>query len=780
ALLALLLAAMLASSDGARRFAFVQGLRLTVPGLAIEGATGDPLGRLVIGWLTWQDAAREIHARDVTIEVERWSLAARRLVLGRFAIGALEITQRAPSPPAPPPTSLELPLDLAFERIELGRVLWRSAPAAEPLALGPFAGTAALGRREHAVRLEQAVTPWFEGDARITLDARTLALAGEARLASRAEAVSNPWRLRLTLGERLPDLALQIALESRAQHARLSARLAPFAAQPLSRVDARLDRVDLAAFVPGLPHTALTGTVRADLSDLSRPSAELALDNALAGAWDAGRLPIARVSGRLAQVDSRLHFDRIEARLGDAEGSAGRLSLAGEWRDEGWQLSAFGEAIDFTRLGLALPGRLEALEFTAQNRGRTPTEAVAATLRGRWQPPADAPRREMQPLLLHLASQVGSSGAAFRVEASVGASLVAAVEAQRAGAEATAPWLTEGRLQLAAFDARWFSPWLPVQPGDVLSGEATAAVRLARPAKGGLHLLEGSGRWRLSGARLAGLALDSDGRIETVAASMSAGPRVLRGAGELRWGGQRLAWQGGVGAVGERLRLMLDLPALETLAGVAQALHAGGLDLTGDIKGAVELVGLGASPPRSAALAVTPAIAPPWPVEAVVAELTGRRTALAGVAAEAWSLEAQATNLSGPLDAAAVSGALRAQALTLARHELRQVNDGQPLRLTELTTRARGTLAAHDLSLEGQVSGLAVHPETIEARLALAGGAHTAQAARGWQGRLTEARLARPKPKGLWFALDAPLAIEVERRADAREIRLGAGSVRLD
>ncbi|MFN3630702.1 MAG: translocation/assembly module TamB domain-containing protein, partial [Casimicrobiaceae bacterium] len=40
--------------------------------------------------------------------------------------------------------------------------------------------------------------------------------------------------------------------------------------------------------------------------------------------------------------------------------------------------------------------------------------------------------------------------------------------------------------------------------------------------------------------------------------------------------------------------------------------------------------------------------------------------------------------------------------------------------------------------------------------------------------------LARPKPKGLWFALDAPLAIEVERRADAREIRLGAGSVRLD
>ncbi len=792
ALLALLLAltlATLAVSDGARRIAFVQGLRMAVPGLAVLGVEGDPLGRLLIGQLTWQDPTREIRARDVAIDVRNWSLAARRLTLERVAIGVIEITQRAPSPPAPPPTSLEWPLDLALDRVELGRVLWRRAPGAEPLALGPFAGGVALGRREHVLSLERAETPWFTGGARVTLDARTLALAGDVRLVSRAEAAATPWRLRATLGERLPDLALQAALESRAQHAEIKARLAPFAAQPLGRVDAQLDRVDLAAFAPELPRTALTGTVRADLTDLARPTAGVELANAVAGAWNDGRLPIARLSGRLAQAGERVRFEGVEARLGDAEGSAGRLTLAGQWHlghDRGWQVRAQGEAIDFARLGVGLPGRLEALEFTAENRGRALTEAVEAAVRGRWRPPPDAPRREAQPLTVRIEwraepraeSRAEAGRERVRLEARVGAALSATVEARRTGGSAAPRWVADGRLEADAFDARWLSPWLApwltVAPGDALTGEAEVAGTLDHAASGGLRLLDARGRWQLAGSRLAGLALASDGRIETARTAAAAAPPVLRGSGELRWGGQQLAWQGGVGARGESLRLTLDVPALETLAQVAPALRTARAALSGDIKGMVEFTGLGAWQPPVA----TQAGSSGWPVDAVRAELAGRRTAAADVAAEAWSLDLRATNLAGPRSAATVTGALRAEALTLARREVREANDGQPIRLSELGGRAQGTLVAHEVSWAGRVSGLVAHPEALEARLALAGGLRTDASAQAWRGRVSEARLTSAARE--WFTLEAPVDLEAIASSVGHEARLGAGSVRLD
>jgi translocation and assembly module TamB len=763
--------AVLWTSAEARR-TLLTGALAAVPGLGLEAVEGDPAGRLVIGRLTWRDATREIVAREVALDWKRWNLAARRLTLERLAIGTLEITVRAPSPPGEPPATLELPLDLALERFEIGRMLWRGASDAEPLRLGPFAGGLALGRREHSLQLERAETPWFTGGARVTLDARTLATSGELRLASRDEIAATPWRLRATLADRLPDLALQLALESRAQHAELATRIAPFATQPLSRVDARLDRVDLSAFAPALPRTALTGTVRADLADLTRPAAQVELVNGLAGAWNAGRLPVARLAGRLTRVEERVRFEGIEARLGDAQGSAGRLSLAGHWQHEGWQLRARGEAIDFARLGLDLPGRLEALELEAENRGRTATEAMIGELRGRWQPPADAPRRDTQPLT----ARVETRGMTVRFEAAAGSALAATLEARRAG---ETRWAADARLRADAFDARWLSPWLPVQSGDALSGEAEATLMLERSARAGPRLLEGRGRWTMAESRLAGLALETSGRLETAPTTVGGRP-AWRGSGQLRAGGQQLAWQGGVGAPGERLLLSLEAPALETFTRlVPEATRSALGALAGDVKGTVEWTGLGAAPARSRG--ATPA---GWPVAAVAVNLAGRRTAGAGVSADDWSLEARAHDLSGAPEAAALAVNARAGRLTLERPEVRQANDGQPLRFLQLALQVEGTLAAHSLRAEGRVQGLARHPEPLEARLALVGGApigaRRAGAERAWQGRLTEARLVQAAPLRPWFVLEAPVALELAERGAERELRVGAGSARVD
>jgi translocation and assembly module TamB len=105
-----------------------------------------------------------------------------------------------------------------------------------------------------------------------------------------------------------------------------TARVMPWAPQPLSVVDASAHRLNLAALWPQAPQTALTGAVRAQ-PDGPAWLAQVALDNTISGPWDQQRLPIERLQAQLQQRDGRWLIPQLSARLGRAS-----LQASGEFQ----------------------------------------------------------------------------------------------------------------------------------------------------------------------------------------------------------------------------------------------------------------------------------------------------------------------------------------------------------------------------------------------------------------------------------------------------------------
>jgi translocation and assembly module TamB len=163
-----------------------------------------------------------------------------------------------------------------------------------------------------------------------------------------------PWAAELRASGPLAQLALEATLRGRAVDSAaegaaapsldLRAGVAPFAAWPLLSLSASTTSLDLAALASGAPQTRLSGTVEVDARGLHTPiSARLLLENALAGRWDQGRLPITRsdvaLRGQADQRD-RLEVQTFDLQLGNGRRSAGRLQGSGSWTGDALQVDA--------------------------------------------------------------------------------------------------------------------------------------------------------------------------------------------------------------------------------------------------------------------------------------------------------------------------------------------------------------------------------------------------------------------------------------------------------
>lgn len=105
-----------------------------------------------------------------------------------------------------------------------------------------------------------------------------------------------------------------------------TARVMPWAVQPLISVDAVAHRLDLAALWPQAPLTALTGTLSAR-PEGSAWMARVDLRNAVSGPWDQQRLPLERLQAELQQRDGRWLLPQLNGQLGRT-----RLQASGEFQ----------------------------------------------------------------------------------------------------------------------------------------------------------------------------------------------------------------------------------------------------------------------------------------------------------------------------------------------------------------------------------------------------------------------------------------------------------------
>ncbi len=505
--------------------------------LSAERVTGSLRAGGHVDQLVWQQDGLRVDVRDVTLAWQPWSLLHGVLKVNRLAAASVQVDdQRPPSTtPSVPPSALGLPLPVLLEGFSVGRLQWTGGAA---FTASNISGHYAFNGLSHQLELLSAQFAQGRYSGKASLSSRG-ALQLDASLNGALDAplpggkTSVPLAFTATatgpLTELLlkADLQMQTAGTAKGQpqpQASATARVMPWAAQPLPQADANFRDLDVAAFWPEGPHTQLTGSASvrpADSAPASSASAwllQLQLANAQPGPWDQHKLPLERLEGQGEWRGGAALVRTLKARLG-----GGELLASGEWVDApagattsktpAWKLQASLQQVNPALL--AQPARAAAAQRQGPGHSQGAAIAFDANLQAARNDAASAKNNPLGALRLRDASATGSWNAeqaggtlllsALRVR-SDDAELNGQLEAQPAAQGGkgkltlTAPGLDaqvqgelrpssgKGDLSLRGRDMAQTLRWLqklPGMPASLKSASATGSAELQAGWQGG-------------------------------------------------------------------------------------------------------------------------------------------------------------------------------------------------------------------------------------------------------------------------------------------------------
>ncbi len=324
-----------------------------LPDLKIRGIHGALGSRLSIDELDWELSG----GRRIRLERIEAVFADLQLRLGRFprlrleslSAARLRLPEPAPGPSTAidPPTQLILPLALEVDHLSLARLDLPGPLAPLEDLQARLVLEAGAGARHWADRLggRWAYMGWQGATASIDSSA-PLALQMSAQLATLPQQQQvTPWKLTAQATGRLAAFRVDGDLQALDQSLQLQADLTLFGIGVLPRLAAEARNFDLAllsAVTPGLPSTALTGRVEAEIAPHGAMRVKADVLNTRAGRSDAAALPV-----RQLQLDLASHFDDVSTGtirqfnllLGSEQHPAGRVSGRGSWGQDGQRLS---------------------------------------------------------------------------------------------------------------------------------------------------------------------------------------------------------------------------------------------------------------------------------------------------------------------------------------------------------------------------------------------------------------------------------------------------------
>ena len=263
--------------------------------LEVEGVTGTLQDTVRARRIAWRGAEVRVVATDVALTWRPWALFSRSILVHGLGARTLDVELQPSDTAISPPSSLELPVDVAIERVAVGTLGWRvgaNAGTIEGLEFG-YTGNAATHRVSGLKLVTRAGT--LTGQA--TLGARA-PFPLDARLELAADAALRDARVGLVATGTLTALALDADLAAGEGRATAHAQLAPLAVVPLVSIAVTARDVDLDAWDPVLPATRIAGTVEAKPAN-GGLAGSLDFANALAGALDADRTPVRTLSSAL-------------------------------------------------------------------------------------------------------------------------------------------------------------------------------------------------------------------------------------------------------------------------------------------------------------------------------------------------------------------------------------------------------------------------------------------------------------------------------------------------
>ncbi|MEX1165258.1 MAG: translocation/assembly module TamB domain-containing protein [Hydrogenophaga sp.] len=394
--------------------------------LTTEGVEGSLRGGGKIQQLQWSQNGLKVEAQGVQLD---WNDALwTDLISGLGArpqslnIQRLSVHDVRPPTPTEPMLALELPLPVSFafgveEFVLSGNTDFSLSGLRGDYAYGPIGSqgdapplTTSKGlTHAHQLRLDSVRIADGQYEGKLSLGAQAPMPLAVALIGNLQTKVPDGAGVALTLhaqangslsGERAAiDLhidgeGIPQSAQAKATTLELTARVMPWAKQPLVSANANAQSLNLAALWPNAPTTDLSGTLQAQPEGDSW-HAKLAINNALVGPVDQKGLPLQTLKAQVIQQGDRWTVQQLTAQLGGGELSgqggftlrtAGNATAITDWQGE---LKATGirPALFWSALAKG------ALDASAQaSADPSPSAPNAIQLRASIQPSARQPQ----------------------------------------------------------------------------------------------------------------------------------------------------------------------------------------------------------------------------------------------------------------------------------------------------------------------------------------------------------------------------------------------------
>lgn len=321
--------------------------------LVAEGVSGSMRSGLQINRLVWEQAGLKVEADDVRIEWSPLSLLARELKLDRLHAAVLKVTDTRPplKEKFKPPESIELPLQLDIDKVEIDRIEYRGATSVQA---GELAAAYVFDGKQHQLWLRglKYADGRYQGKISIgatgplPVDASLQGIVttpvpggkGSVPLSFKANFKGPLTRLQ---ADAVATVSNPPAAGQPAPGATVKAVVTPFEAQPLPQAQARLTALDLHSFWSQAPQTQLSGEVKVEPAGAQSWTFDADLRNAQPGPWDAERLPLDHVKAQGQWRDGMALVRSLQAEL-----AGGSLQAQGQWAEGGWKAEGTLKDID--------------------------------------------------------------------------------------------------------------------------------------------------------------------------------------------------------------------------------------------------------------------------------------------------------------------------------------------------------------------------------------------------------------------------------------------------
>ncbi len=388
-LLAVLVAlpAWLAATETGLRVLFATAEAVSGGRLQASAPSGRLLGPLRLDALRWETADLRVDVHGVALDWRPSALFGGRLAVDSVAVDGIDVAYRpdAESAPVAAPESLDLPLAVEVDRIEVGRLAVREIDGAEVFSLSALGGRADSDGQRHRVERLAADLPIGATSNHVeltgeiaaakpfVLDANAVLTGKHAGYDYRAEVAAS--------GDLLAPRLRAEAQGAGSNGAHLAGKAevdaAPFAPLPLRGLNISVDEIDPARFAAAAPAAALR--IEAALAEMAAADGAMVLAGPLSivnrkpAALNQGGLPVERVVGNLQWRADEVAVEGFDLRTIGGGHIEGRLA----WRPDG------GSAIDSAGKSDGQPDRESSGESGSKSAGDAVSVSVPASALGR-------------------------------------------------------------------------------------------------------------------------------------------------------------------------------------------------------------------------------------------------------------------------------------------------------------------------------------------------------------------------------------------------------------